>query len=401
MNPIDDRESAPWSAEGLAREESWRNETFVESLALDLAMGHVEARVLWEEQPADQQAAVRERLLAPGFQTRVSAARDWIAATREECLAWSQAKGEAAESLAERIVAETRQEAEAQSLPAGWRGDLRLIGGFVNRRWQASWVVRLAAASLIAHLIALPAVAAYVLWVRPKVEPLVITWDLPAAEEVEEAIPGPEPMQGAEGDEDLWSALGLETDNVVARTRYTLDQPPAMPAEWRSKEVLASYWRWRIARSAQPAKQEDASQGMMSRPGAVGLGLLLQLESDLDAWALDPERGARPAARLDQALQAVWEWRAAQPAKDRALHDLALHTLRRAESLGWRIADTRWPALFGDWAMRRPALANPARRHAPLDRAWVDLVGEVLAQEAEAWQGSQARWAQRWSAEPR
>ncbi len=37
-----------------------------------------------------------------------------------------------------------------------WRGDLRLVGEYLGRHVKSSWVVKLVAASLVAHLTALP-----------------------------------------------------------------------------------------------------------------------------------------------------------------------------------------------------------------------------------------------------
>ena len=55
--------------------------------------------------------------------------------------------------LAERILARTTRE------DLGWRGDWRLLRGFVGQRLRSSGVLRFAAASLLVHLLALPVLA--------------------------------------------------------------------------------------------------------------------------------------------------------------------------------------------------------------------------------------------------
>lgn len=395
MKPTPWESEAPWSQNALFDPAVWRDEAFVEALALDLALGAVRSEDLWQTQAPEAQAAVRAELAAPAFQARVEAAEAWLAQTRDACEPWGQTEGDEAQDLAERILHEARREADWSALPEGWRGDWRLIRGFLNRRWQASWVVRLAAASLLAHLIALPAVAAYVLWVKPKVEPLIITWDLPAPEEVDEPMPGPEELPFAQGAEDLWSALGLEGDNVAARTRLTLEEAPTPPNWWAQDETLAAYWGWRLrgATGTAPVSEFVAN--------SVDLGALLHLEAALDGWARSQADAAHAAGDADvrRALEAVQAWLAQRELPADPLADLAVHTLRRARALGWQPSASvvpAWEVVWADFALRRPVLADLVRPGAPLDGPWCALVREALVQSGEAWLDQAATWRSLW-----
>ncbi|MFT5050622.1 MAG: hypothetical protein ACI8QZ_002024 [Chlamydiales bacterium] len=65
--------------------------------------------------------------------------------------------------LVRRILDRTTGAADADvaraSTDLSWRGDLRLVRGFLAARWKASFVLRVAAASLMLHLAALPLLA--------------------------------------------------------------------------------------------------------------------------------------------------------------------------------------------------------------------------------------------------
>jgi hypothetical protein len=84
-----------------------------------------------------------------------------------------------AEAVVERVLARTSRE----DLSIG--GDLRLLRGFVHERLRASVVLRLVAASLLVHVMALP-VLAWVLLVQEPKGPL-ITFEPPHPPAVEDA----------------------------------------------------------------------------------------------------------------------------------------------------------------------------------------------------------------------
>lgn len=66
------------------------------------------------------------------------------------------------EALVESILASTTRE------DLSWRGDLRLVGGFLRQRLRSSRLLRVVAASLLLHIVALPAIAYYAIFVAPE-----------------------------------------------------------------------------------------------------------------------------------------------------------------------------------------------------------------------------------------
>lgn len=75
-----------------------------------------------------------------------------------------------------------------------WRGDLRVVGGYLRRRLAESSWLKLAAASLLVHLIALPALAVYVFVARPDRPELgFIPWEEHRPPALPEAEPEPVP----------------------------------------------------------------------------------------------------------------------------------------------------------------------------------------------------------------
>lgn len=64
--------------------------------------------------------------------------------------------------LVDRILLSTTRE------DLSWRGDLRLVGGFLRQRLRASLLLRVVAASLLLHVVALPVLAYYTLVVIPE-----------------------------------------------------------------------------------------------------------------------------------------------------------------------------------------------------------------------------------------
>ena len=101
--------------------------------------------------------------------------------------------------LAARVLERTTRE------DLSWRGDLALYGRYLRGRLAESGWMRLAAASLILHLVALPALAVYVLVVEPKRPEIgyLAPEDYRPAGFPEEVEPEPTPpLEAPEGDED-------------------------------------------------------------------------------------------------------------------------------------------------------------------------------------------------------
>ena len=111
-----------------------------------------------------------------------------------------EAKGSPSDAqLVERILSRTTRE------DLSWRGDLALYGRHLRSRLASSLWLRLAAASLLLHLIALPALAYYI-WVgsprRPKVTFVPYEQYYPEGfpEEVREKSDDPLGVPGEEGE---------------------------------------------------------------------------------------------------------------------------------------------------------------------------------------------------------
>ena len=81
-----------------------------------------------------------------------------------------------------------------------WRGDLRLLGGYLRERLSASHALRVAAASLLVHLAVLPVLAYFVLFVPRQGFDLKFEQPLqsPFEEAVEPELPMPVPEIGEE-----------------------------------------------------------------------------------------------------------------------------------------------------------------------------------------------------------
>ena len=412
-----------WEWNALADRKAWASEEFQESLALDLALGQVQEAQLIEAVASADQSSLRARLSDPDFQARRDAAALWVGRFQEEREAWSQTATDEADALSARILSQTRQERSPWSLPDGWRGDWRLIRGFLGSRLQSSWVMRVAAASLLAHLVALPAVAAYVFWVKPKSEPLVLTWDLPQPAEVDEVIPGPEVLEVGE---DLWSELGLEAENLWARNKHTLEQELVAPSWVREDPLLSAYWDWRLAptaisqgqeldsNSGNGARSASPSQAIQAAPRSdwesdgVGLGEVLVFEAWLDDWVRgqDPGSLGGNASPLVEAERGWIDWIAGWALGHKESEDpvvvLAMHTLRRAEGLGLPITTPGGSQVRARLQAVAPALADPTRPGAPLDGPWFELLKRAhqLDQGARAvgraWAGRAPYWRALW-----
>jgi hypothetical protein len=123
-----------------------------------------------------------------------------------------------ASALARRVLAETTCE------DLSWGGDLRLLSGFVAHRLRDSMALRILAASLLVHLLALPPVAYMLL--RGADEPeQVITFEGPYESpfgEAEEAEPPvAEAYDAAAGDGS--EARGERVESALRRARFVLN----------------------------------------------------------------------------------------------------------------------------------------------------------------------------------
>lgn len=218
------------------------------------------------------------------------------------------------DALVESILASTTRE------DLGWRGDLRIVRGFLGERMRSSGVLRFAAASVVAHLIALPAVAWYVwkagddkpsgplIQIAAPEEPLVVD---AAPEELPELAPLPELE---ELDVAARRFADATAQNNVRRDRYELARVGHTAMEWLETGSgdarvgdLLEMRRARLSGDPQAAGLLLRSRGRIE-PDPHDLTLALWLELWLDDFALRDGVGAERAR--DEIALAVDEARA-------------------------------------------------------------------------------------------
>jgi hypothetical protein len=166
-----------------------------------------------------------ELLRAPGVEARLAGLETFLERCRDELLQELPASPERLEALEREILVRTTRE------DVSWRGDLRLVRGFLRQRLSASIVLRVVAASLLVHLAALP-VLAYFTWVAPWPETRLVVElpkfprELPYLEAEREPEPHPA-APGAERDLDslrgTLSAAELFHERLVARGVIDMD----------------------------------------------------------------------------------------------------------------------------------------------------------------------------------
>ncbi len=138
---------------------------------------------------------------------------EWKAAIdgMRDGLAGAVSSPEQPQGLAQRILAQTTRE------DLTWRGELRLVSSYVWRGIGSSGLLRLAAASLLIHLAALP-VLAYFVWFAP---PKPINLGFERWEQAHPANPFPEPRM-----EDSDLTLPIEDSEQPPLIRELAPDPP-------------------------------------------------------------------------------------------------------------------------------------------------------------------------------
>jgi len=259
-----------------------------------------------------------------------------------------------AEALADEVLARTTRE------DPSWRGDLRLVGGFVKSRMRASFFLRVAAASLVVHLTGLPLLA-YLGFFNPPEDHLRIRTKRPADPPFVEA---PVEQDGELIPQEVHEAIelieNLGREDVVGYARQNLEIGAPLaeaPSMHRIGAILA-------ARSAlimgEPATI-DAPAG-----DAAAVEVALWCEYQLDRFVFE---GESPA--LHQALAAIEagsedRFETASPEERR----LVFAARSRAHHYG--LAPR--PATAAEHA----ALMNPLRPGIPLDRVWIETLAQAL-----------------------
>lgn len=282
-------------------------------------------------------------------------------------------------ALERRVLARTTREDLSR-----W-GDLGLALRFVGARLRASGALRLAAASLLLHLLALPVVA-WMVWSSPPA-PARIWFEppaLPSEPPYGEGQPEPElsPQAPAVDDAAVLEALAKDREreqlvqDSLRWARWVLGQrsAPALPARAAGEGELAGLVRLRAERLAEGRAADPGTAG--PGPGADGVVRALWAELLLDALVL----GAEPPAALESALLALLPEPDGTPADPlaRAAARLEAAALARAEAYG-----VLPPGLEARLAAARGTLAGeggPGPRGAeawlvaPFDPGWTALL---------------------------
>lgn len=270
-------------------------------------------------------------------------------------------------SLVERVLARTTRE------DLSWRGDLRLLRGWVAGRLRASPVLRVLAASLLVHLLALPILAWYG-FVREGAEQPSIRVEPPPLPPFEEAgDEGLAPVTELPAEPELDFELSesdpaLYVENSLSWARLRLaDGAPRFPdspsaGEGRLAALLRERSRTLAGRAPRPVPSAS------SQPASL-LERALVCELLLDRALVS----SRVPAELEPALLALCDTRL--PAGEQGL--VAAAALARAESYGMLPAS----ALDALWQARLDLGGQPGasdligpyrelRRIAPFDELW-------------------------------
>lgn len=263
------------------------------------------------------------------------------------------------QALIERVLAQTTRE------DLGARGDLRLIWGFARARLRSSVALRVAAALLVAHLIALPVLAWVVLRAPPAARHFSSCLILPN-----------DPTYPLDSYEEFDAPIGVDEPDVEPRLVEAESAPRDAALGWLDFARREDLARWRRA----------APRPAVGRSSTDGLALLL----DLRAAQLAGERIAMPALawsediawsalRVDLLLDR-WAATGTRPSElEGALRELcddprlvsskfAACTLHRAAAYGVVGGET-WARLTRErGAVSEIALAMTQE---PLDRLWL------------------------------
>ncbi len=238
---------------------------------------------------ATEKAAARD---APDRGSEFRALEAWIASCRAACPALMDGVG-AEDALVSRILGNTTRE------DLGWRGDVGLLGQFVRARWRSSVALRLAAASLLLHLLALPVLAFLVLREEPRAKTFQTGVELPAetlpiaAEEPERDLEYPEGFEAAElALVEVPDRLAVENARRLARLALESTPGPgvAYPSGGEEPRGVEAWLETRARLLAQlPVGRE------LGEPGRDPLERALWLEVQLDLWLM----GAGPAPAVE------------------------------------------------------------------------------------------------------
>lgn len=246
----------------------------------------------------------------------------------------------------------------------GWRGDLRLVTGFVRRRLRSSVLLRVAAASLLVHLVALPVLAVYrIITAEPERDGFVVDFEkpdeLPFAEPLEEALP-------LDDDVALPELESLDAPSLAAQNERNADRWSVFRRGEELRSVAEFAWdsalERRLAARASALLDGGAPRGDVTVGG--DLERLLRVEEHLDALLFGG------VARHDAADLA---WLVEQAAGDPPRAALAAAALARAARYGVALPAGADAAIarFGDADFAPFADLATTEGGAPLSAAYV------------------------------
>jgi len=333
------------------------------------------------DESAQRAPARSPELRACGECTRaLDATLSELAAIRGALAASSIEDERRAEELAESVLGRTTRE------DPSWRGDWHVVGRFLRERWSSSLTVRLIAASLLLHLMAVPVLAIALVLRARESRGLVVRieappQDLPVVqlpvEQRRELVREPDPeLPGPSTG--LGDALpGLDR---LARARRELIEKGAPPVKQRASVdehltgVAGHVAQLLSARSRRLSLGSFDSSLSEPAANAPVIERALWAELLLDDWALAGRADPRLALALGRLVDDSQAARESHPAAR-----LAAHALERATSYGFKLPGSQppsepGPALDRAWfeQLERACASGPATRASDVLEFWLE-----------------------------
>jgi len=266
---------------------------------------------------------------------RLAEVEAFLTDCREELRAESrEPEPESLRELERRVLRRTTRE------DVSWRGDLRLVGGFLRTRLRSSVLLRVVAASLLVHLAALP-VLAYFGWIAPEPTPR-IAFELPTGRE------GELPYREVEPDA---AQLPVEAPGEGLSEEAALD---SLSTDGEAERL----WREHLKRHGLVDLHGFSGGPRVFEAWASELGLVLYCETLLDRREASASVGrGRHEPQLEFALDHLRSWlsRSSAAGADGALDVLAASAWLRAREAGAGAADAELSARCRSWLAPRLA----------------------------------------------
>ena len=300
----------------------------------------------------------------PEVAARLASLESLLDRSRRAARAWPRPDAERERALVDGILDRTTRD-------VSWRGDLRLVVGFVRERVAESALIKVVAASLVLHLLAGTGLALLRIG-QPQRPPVVLTIELPEPirpEPVEE----PAELDPASVESRALARTAWDASFLLARARYQLLHRPGplpsaqVPGPQAPLEIRLLDARSRYLHGQGWQDWLDAPETVEGAQGAA-LGILGELV--LDRFARDGER----APGLHRVLLRV-----ADSARDEGpARDLLVAVAGRA--LGYGVLEVgheglelepRLDPVDADWASRLERALGPELASEPAVQGWV------------------------------